>query len=111
MLSNGVIDPQLFLQKGWTMKHKIILAAAMFAIGVPFAHAETLDIKPRTRLVTADGVKLGVDRAVKAKDGSVLGAQVIFDGQFITIPSDTLSASENGLVTTLTRKDLRGLRK
>ncbi len=59
----------------------------------------------------AGGARIGqIDRVVAAADGSVQYVQVIAGERFVRVPGETLTTTEAGIATSLTRGDVRKLR-
>lgn len=88
----------------------ILFIAAGLAAATPALAADAPEIKTAALVVTADGARIGrIDRVVKDASGAATAVKIIFGGKFITIPASSLSAGEKGLVTSLTKKEVRGL--
>lgn len=90
------------------------ISAAVFAlalcVSVPASGAEPLVIARNAKVVSSDGVAIGrVNRVFTAND-AVTGIQLIVGDRLVVIPADTLSVNENGVTTTLSRKEVRALR-
>ena len=61
-------------------------------------------------LRTADGRRVGeIMRVDQGSGGNARGVVVIFGSSTITVPADTLSDKDRGLVTTLSYKDVQTL--
>jgi len=60
-------------------------------------------------LRTADGRRVGEVMRVEQASGKADGVVVIFGSSTITVPADTLSDKDRGLVTTLSYKDVQTL--
>lgn len=89
-----------------------IVVAALLAASPVVLHAEAVtDLKPGRTIVTSDGKRVGqIDRIVADSAGAPQSAAVILESRFIYIPASTLTAGDNGRVTTsLTIKDVRKL--
>ena len=103
------------------MKYIIAFAAAVSLGSVAIAQevaeapaaseaAAVPELKNRSLVKTADGKRVGtIDRIIKNADGAPHAVQIIYKGRFIAVPVSTLSTGGNGLVTSLTGKDLSKL--
>ncbi len=100
------------------MRLSLILSAAISALSIssavaaePAAAGAPVTVAAREMIRTTDGKSVGrVDSINKAKDGSVAAVGVIYDGRIVHIPVSTLSAGQNGYVTSLTKADLEKLK-
>ena len=81
-------------------------AFAQDAAPAPTAAVAAAEIKPGSMLVSADGKRIGRIERVTA-EGT---ASIIFDSRFVYVPTSTISASDRGLVTSLSRSDVRRLK-
>lgn len=62
-------------------------------------------------LRAADGKKLGkIDRVNVGGDGTVQSVALIHDGRYVYVPGNTLTASESGVTTSLSRAEVRKLK-
>jgi hypothetical protein len=93
------------------VKFSHVLAAAIsFSLSAAAVAADAPVIKERALVKTADGRKVGfIDRVLKDSAGAPTGVQIIYNGHFVVIPADTLSAADKGLVTSLNAKDVNRL--
>lgn len=88
----------------------ILLAAAVFSLqalslnATATAQTEAAAISKRATIYSAEGTKIG--RVEKVVDGAV---RIIYRGKFLTIPTATLTAQEDGFKTTLTNNDLKNM--
>jgi len=74
------------------------------------AAATAPSLKAGALLKSSDGKRIGrIERVVTAKDGSPVSASIILDSRFIYVPISTISASDAGLVTSLSRTEVRKL--
>jgi uncharacterized protein YrrD len=84
-----------------------IFAALAFATA---ASAQTIEIKKNAPIFSSEGVRLGkVDQVISDKDGKVQAVKLIFDGHFVAIPVSTLTKTDKGIATSLTRAEIRKL--
>lgn len=61
-------------------------------------------------LLSQEGERIArIERVVRREDGSVLLVSVIYKGRLVRIPGDTLSATDEGVRTSLDKKALRRL--
>lgn len=61
-------------------------------------------------LKTADGARVGrIDRVQVGADGAPVSVRIIYKGRFVTIPTQTITADETGLTTSLNRADVNRL--
>jgi hypothetical protein len=68
-------------------------------------------IRTGTILRDSGGARVGqIDRVITAADGSVAAVQVIAGERFVRVPAETLTATDKGVATSLTRGDIRKLR-
>lgn len=86
------------------------LAAAQDApAAVPAAPAVAL--KSGAVLTSSDGRRIGrIERILEGADGAPVSASVILDSRFVYIPVATITPSEKGFTTSLTRAELRKLK-
>lgn len=98
-----------------------LLAAVLLSGGA--ATAQTAAPAPAASPVAASAIRTGailrdaggarigqIDRVITAADGSVLAVQVIAGERFVRIPAETLTTTDAGIATSLTRGDVRKLR-
>ena len=86
----------------------VAAAIAVSASGVAVAQGDELGIKSGAMVVTADGKRVGrIERVVAGSDGKPVAVKLIYNSEFITIPTSTMSPNDRGYATTLTRDDLR----
>lgn len=84
----------------------LFVAVASLAGALSFAPiASAAEIHEGTKLVDASGAKIAFVDRVNA-DGSV---SVIYEGRYLTIPANTLTAQDNVVKTSLTKADVRKL--
>lgn len=89
------------------MRLTLALAAALIIATPALAQtAPASTVERGQTLRDANAARIGVIDRVNA-DGSV---QIIFDSRFVRIPADKLVAAENGVNTTLTKREIRRLR-
>jgi|KBSSwiStaDraftv2_1062776.scaffolds.fasta_scaffold289686_1 hypothetical protein len=92
---------------GLVMASALVLATtanAQEAAPAPAAAAPA--IAAGAMLKSSDGKRIGrIDRIVRSRDGTPVSASIIYDSRFIYVPVSTISASPDGLVTSLTRSD------
>ena len=89
----------------------IVLAAFASLAAHAQAPADASAVKAGTALYSADAKRIGrIDRVIPAADGSPGWASVIVDSRFVSIPVTTISAGEKGVVTSLSRADVRKLK-
>jgi hypothetical protein len=89
---------------------KALFVAASLIAATPALAADAPEIKANAMVVTADGARIGrIDRVVTDAQGAPVGAKIIFEGRFVTIPASSLTSGEKGLVTSLSKKDVRKL--
>jgi hypothetical protein len=70
----------------------------------------SLQVKPGALIRTADGAAIGrVQYVERAQDGALKDVGVIHDMRIVHIPADSLSASDKGYVTTLTKAQVAKL--
>ena len=84
--------------------------AAAIAVSASGAVAQGTEagFKSGAMVVTADGKRVGrIERVVAGSDGKPVAVKLIYSSEFITIPTSTMSPSDRGYATTLTRDDLR----
>lgn len=88
------------------------LAAAVALASMPLmAHAaepavSAVAVKEGAMVFSADGRRIGrVDR-VKSTDGTPIAVSIIYNGRFIYVPVSTLTASDRGFTSSLTKADL-----
>lgn len=68
-------------------------------------------VKTGAHLKTSDGKRLGrIERLITSKDGNTVLASVIYDSRFVYVPVSTITASDRGFVTSLTRAEVSKLK-
>jgi hypothetical protein len=83
------------------------LVIVMCAFVLPAAAQTSAGVAEKGKmLVAANGARLGTVSRV-GPDGA---AQVIIDGRMVTVPSNTLSAANGKLTTSLTKSEVLALR-
>lgn len=95
------------------MKNMKALVIAMSLVSVPVmaqAPAEStaapVSVKEGAMVFSADGRRIGrVDR-IKSANGAPSAVSIIYGGHFINVPVSTLSASDRGFTSTLTKAEL-----
>lgn len=94
------------------MKFAQIVAVAMGLVGaIPAAGAQTPELKSHMMITSADGARVGkIEYLVKGEDGAPTAAKVIIDGRFVSIPVSSLTTSEKGVTTSLTKNEVRKLK-
>src|SRR3546814_11323840 len=82
------------------MKNLTFIAAA-FALSIAPAMAqEAPQISKRAAIYSADGTKIGrVEKITQGADGKPESVRIIYRGNFLNIPADSLSAEGTGLTT------------
>jgi len=86
----------------------VAAALAVSASGAALAQGDANGFKSGAMVVTADGKRIGrIERVVQDSDGKPVAVKLIYNSEFITIPTSTMSPSDRGYSTTLTRDDLR----
>ena len=97
-----------------TLSCCVALVVALSVPAVAFAQeaapAAAVTAKSGTILKTSDGKRVGRIERVVSKDGAPVSVAIIYDSRFVYVPYSTLSASDSGLVTSLSRADLRKLK-
>jgi hypothetical protein len=94
----------------------VAVAAALLAAPVAVAQpaAETAAVGPLKAgalLLSSDGKRIGrIERVVKSADGTPVSVSLIADSRFIYVPASTISPSEKGFSTSLTRAEVRKLK-
>lgn len=92
---------------------KIASALAMAAsvvAAIPAVAAET-ELKSHMMITSADGARVGkIEYLVKGEDGAPTAAKVIVDGRFVSIPVSSLTTSDKGVTTSLTKNEVRKLK-
>ena len=79
------------------------------AESAPAAPAPVL--KSGVVLLSSDGKRIGrIERVVKGADGTPVSVSLIADSRFVYVPASTITASEKGLSTSLTRAEVRKLK-
>ena len=75
------------------------------------APASTDAIKAGAVVTTSDGRRLGrIERVENSTDGQPASVRLIYDSRFVNIPASTISAGGKGLVTSLTKAEVRKLK-
>ena len=87
----------------------VAAALAVSASGIALAQGDANGgFKSGAMVVTADGKRIcRIERVVQDNDGKPVAVKLIYNSEFITIPTSTMSANDRGYATTLTRDDLR----
>lgn len=68
-------------------------------------------IKAGAVVTTSDGRRLGrIERVENSADGQPATVKLIYDSRFVSIPTSTISAAGKGLVTSLTKAEVRKLK-
>jgi len=94
----------------------VAVAAALLAAPVAIAQtaaesAPAPALKAGALLLSADGKRIGrIERVVKGADGAPVSVSLIADSRFIYVPASTISPSEKGFSTSLTRAEVRKLK-
>src|SRR5687768_10029337 len=91
----------------------LVIAPAAFAQAPAesAAPAAAAALREGAVLSSSDGKRLGrLERIVKGADGAPVSASVIVDSRFVYVPASTISPSEKGFSTTLTRAEVRKLK-
>jgi len=87
-----------------------LLAAASLFAALPVSAADAPAIKANAMLKTADGARVGrIDRVQTGTDGAAVAVKIIYRGHYVTIPAETITGNEAGLVTSLTRAEVNKL--
>ncbi|WP_156679907.1 hypothetical protein [Sphingomonas profundi] len=89
--------------------------ALLLAMAPLAAHAQEAatasTVKTGAFLWSADAKRIGrVERVIPTRDGAPGWASVIVDSRFVSVPVTTISASDKGLVTSLSKADVRKLK-
>lgn len=75
------------------------------------APAPAVAVKAGSLLKTSDGKRVGrIERVIAGKDGTPVSASVIFDSRFVYVPYSTISATDAGVVTSLSYAEVRKLK-
>jgi hypothetical protein len=91
------------------MLSALTLSTAVTAQETPAAVAAPA-VKAGAPLKSSDGKRVGrIERIVTAKNGAPVSASIIVDSRFVYVPYSTISASADGLVTSLSRAEVRKL--
>jgi hypothetical protein len=99
----------------------VAMAAALLGASVAFADTPAPEaaaaatapapLKAGLLLWSSEGKRIGrIDRVFAAKDGTPLSASVIFESRFVYVPASTITASDSGLKTSLTRAEILKLK-
>ena len=92
----------------------VALVAALALSGAAMAEevvSTPAAVKAGVFLKSSDGKRVGrIERIVTAKDGTPLSAGVIFDSRFVYVPLSTISSSDAGVVTSLSRAEVSKLK-
>ena len=98
------------------MRLSICCAAVISAL--TFTAAASAQTAPAAASVTAggllkssDGKRIGrIERVVLNSAGTPVSASLIVDSRFVYVPVSTISSTDGGFVTTLTRAEVRKLK-
>jgi hypothetical protein len=89
----------------------LTLSATAMAQEAAPAVAAAPAVKVGALLKSSDGKRIGrIERVVTSKAGTAVSASLIVDSRFVYVPVSTISASDSGLVTSLSRADVRKLK-
>ena len=84
----------------------VLLAWAVAAS--PICAEQVVAIHVGAIVTTADGKRLGrIYDMDKARDGTVMSVAIFKDNRIIRLPAPSLSAGDEGLITSLTSKELK----
>ena len=96
------------------MRSSIIFAAMLSIVSMPsavLAQAAAANVKAGMMVTSSDGKRIGrVYDVDKAKDGTVNSVSIIRDSRLIHVSASTLSSTDKGLTTSLTRADVAKLK-
>ncbi len=84
----------------------IVMALALFVAGTGSVAAQNAVPQKGQTLRDAKAGRLGMIDKVNA-DGSV---QIIFNGRVVALPATTITVTENGVSTSLTKKEIGRIR-
>ncbi|TZG28889.1 hypothetical protein [Sphingomonas montanisoli] len=92
------------------MRKVALFALALIASAPAFAQG-VASLKTGAILVSADGKRLGRVDTITSKDGAPVSLNLIFDSRFVHVPASTVTAGEDGrLTTSLSRDEVRKLK-
>jgi hypothetical protein len=77
----------------------------------PAAASSPVSLKSGLMLWSSEGKRIGrIERVITARDGTPVSASVIFDSRFVYVPVSTITASDSGVKTSLTRAEVSKLK-
>jgi hypothetical protein len=100
------------------MRTSLLSAAVLTALSISTAAlaqsapaAQPSPVKAGQWVRSSDGAMIGrIEYLDKGSDGAVKDAAVIYEMRMVHIPGDSLSAGDKGVVTSLTKADVRKLK-